>query len=244
MRPPTASPSLPLWAAVASLPLLLAWDASDLDMRMAAWFGGPAGFALQDHWLLEATLHEGGRFLAWACVLAATLMVWWPIGFFKRIDGSRRLQLVLTALAAALAVSVLKSFSHTSCPWDLSEFGRAARHVSHWDWVTFDGGSGRCFPAGHASAGFGFVAGYFAFARDAPRVARAWLVAALLAGLIFGLAQQVRGAHFMSHTLWTAWLCWCVGLAADRLVAAYALWTGRAPSLGSSCPDLPGDKQF
>ena len=108
--------------------------------------------------------------------------------------------------------------------------------------MTFDGGSGRCFPAGHASAGFGFVAGYFAFARDAPRVARAWLVAALLAGLIFGLAQQVRGAHFMSHTLWTAWLCWCVGLAADRLVAAYALWTGRAPSFGSRCPDLPSDK--
>jgi membrane-associated PAP2 superfamily phosphatase len=37
------------------------------------------------------------------------------------------------------------------------------------------------------------------------------LLIAVLAGLILGLSQQMRGAHFMSHTLWTAWLCWTVG---------------------------------
>ena len=30
---------------------------------------------------------------------------------------------------------------------------------------------------------------------------------------LLGLAQQMRGAHFMSHTLWTAWLCWTCGMA-------------------------------
>ena len=33
------------------------------------------------------------------------------------------------------------------------------------------------------------------------------------AGLLLGLGQQWRGAHFMSHTLWSAWICWMVGLA-------------------------------
>ncbi|MFZ2649255.1 MAG: phosphatase PAP2 family protein [Burkholderiaceae bacterium] len=232
MQSPTARPAL--WVATLSLPLLLAWDASPLDMQLAAWFGGPAGFPLKDDWLLSAVLHEGGRLAAWACVLVASLMVWWPLGVFKRIDVSRRLQLVVSALVAVLAVNVLKAFSNTSCPWDLAEFGRTARHVSHWAWAMFDGGSGRCFPAGHASAGFAFVAGYFAFAEAAPRAARAWLAVALAAGLLFGLAQQARGAHFMSHTLWTAWLCWCIALSADRLRDAYGPWQGAEFDAGVS----------
>ena len=40
-----------------------------------------------------------------------------------------------------------------------------------------------------------------------------------------GLAQQMRGAHFMSHTLWTGWLCWTAGwlfdLAVTRLQAGH-----------------------
>lgn len=40
--------------------------------------------------------------------------------------------------------------------------------------------------------------------------ARAWLLAVVLAGLLFGGAQFLRGAHAPSHTLWTAWLCWAL----------------------------------
>ena len=29
-----------------------------------------------------------------------------------------------------------------------------------------------------------------------------------MAGLLFGGAQTLRGAHYPSHSLWTAWLCW------------------------------------
>jgi membrane-associated PAP2 superfamily phosphatase len=205
------------WATLAVLPLLLAWDTSPMDMVAAHWFGDAGGFALKDHWLFSAVLHEGGRYAAWAFVSFLSLMVWWPVGVFRRIDASRRLQLVVTSLAGVLFVSSLKALSHTSCPWDLAEFGRAARHVSHWAWATADGGSGRCFPAGHATAGFAFLGGYFAFAEGAPGAARAWFIAALLAGLVFGLAQQVRGAHFASHTMWTGWLCWCVALTFDHL---------------------------
>ena len=54
------------------------------------------------------------------------------------------------------------------------------------------------------------VGGWFWLRDRAPRAATVWLCAALLAGTALGLAQQIRGAHFMSHTLWTAWLCWTV----------------------------------
>jgi len=82
-----------------------------------------------------------------------------------------------------------------------------------------DGGSGGCFPAGHASAGFAFIGGFFALRHTLPRTARRWLAGALAAGLVLGLAQQVRGAHYMSHTLWTAWLCWASAALVDNIVS-------------------------
>jgi membrane-associated PAP2 superfamily phosphatase len=199
---------------------LLAWDASDLDMRLAGWFGGAQGFPLTEHWLFTSGLHEGGRIVSW--MLAGWLMlgVWWPVGWLCRLEVRERVQLIATTLIAVLAVSALKSFSVTSCPWELVDFGGVARHVSHWAWVA-DGGSGRCFPAGHASSGFAFVGGYFVFRRRSAALARAWLAVALLAGLVLGLGQQVRGAHFMSHTLWTAWLCWSVALGIDAALSVH-----------------------
>ena len=74
--------------------------------------------------------------------------------------------------------------------------------------------------AAAASAGFAFVGGYFALRRRQPRAARLWLAASLAAGLILGAAQQVRGAHFMSHTLWTGWLCWTTGWLCDLTAGA------------------------
>lgn len=48
---------------------------------------------------------------------------------------------------------------------------------------------------------------------------RRWLAGALLAGFTLCLAQQVRGAHCMSHTFWTAWLCWAMAALVDRSVS-------------------------
>lgn len=209
---------------------LLAWDAAQLDMPMARWWGDARGFAQRDSWLLTHVLHDGGRRLAWALTLALCLGVWWPWGRLRGIGTARRLQLACTTLAAALAVSTLKSFSGASCPWDMADFGGVARHagqgLSQWLYLAQgDGGSGRCFPAGHASAGFAFVGGYFAFRDTHPALARGWLAAAVAGGLVLGVAQQLRGAHFMSHTLWSLWVCWCVAWAMDiaaRRVPGYA----------------------
>lgn len=216
----------PLLASLGMLAALLAWDASGLDLPMARLFGDADGFALRSHWLLTTVLHEGGRIVAWALVLALCLGVWWPVGPLHRLPPGRRLQLAVGALAAVLAVSALKSISTTSCPQELAMFGRSAQYLSHWHWPPglTDGGSGHCFPAGHASAGFAFIAGWFACRRHDRRQAWAWLGGALLAGTVLGLGQQVRGAHFMSHTLWSAYVCWCVALATDLLFQRLRMW--------------------
>ena len=90
-----------------------------------------------------------------------------------------------------------------------------ASYVSHWAWGVRDGGDGGCFPAGHASAGFAFLGGLFAFRHRLPATAARWLAGAMLTGLLLGVAQQLRGAHYMRHTLWTAWFCWVTAANLD-----------------------------
>lgn len=203
--------------------LLLAWDFAGLDLPMAHWFGGADGFPMRDNTFLTVVLHEGAKRLAWLLALALCLAVWWPVGWLRRLAMHRRLQLAVTTLLAVLVVSALKSFSTASCPWGLADFGGVAQYTPHWQHVfSPDGGSGGCFPAGHASSGFAFVGGYFAFRETVPLIARRWLSASLVAGLTLGLAQQIRGAHFTSHTLWTALICWCVAWATDSLFTRMA----------------------
>jgi membrane-associated PAP2 superfamily phosphatase len=211
------------WLALALLFVLLLWDASGLDMALARWAGGPQGFPLRDHWLLTRVLHDAAKALAWAFTLLLCLGVAWPRGPLQALPLARRLQLPATALLASLVVSLLKGASATSCPWDMAEFGGVAQHLSHWiGWSVNDGGGGHCFPAGHATTGFAFVGGFFALRSHQPRLTRVWLLLALVAGFMLGAVQQLRGAHFMSHTLWTAWICWVVGWLADPLFAGPA----------------------
>jgi membrane-associated PAP2 superfamily phosphatase len=232
---PTSAPPVPFlpkriftWTLGGLLALLL-WDFSGLDLAMARWFGSAGGFALENHWLWRGVLHDDIRPWPWVVELGLLVGVFLPVGSLKRLPMARRAQLALTTLAALLAVSTMKLHSHTSCPWDLQEFGGVATHLSHWAWGVRDGGRGGCFPAGHASAGFAFIGGFFAFRHVLPATARRWLAGAMAAGLALGLAQQVRGAHYMSHTFWTAWLCWTVAAGMD---AAFSRWIARdrAPS--------------
>lgn len=231
MTPPLSAPPVPaaqgrqrilLWT-LASFLVLVAWDLSGLDLWMAQWFGSRSGFALEAHWFWRDALHDNIRHLPWLLELALLIAIGLPFGNLKKISRARRTQLGLTTLAALLVVSGIKTWSNTSCPWDLQQFGGVANYISHWDWGVKDGGNGGCFPAGHASAGFAFIGGFFAFRHSVAKSAWRWFAGAMLVGLVLGIAQQVRGAHYMSHTLWTAWLCWTsaalIDYAVSRLIA-------------------------
>lgn len=201
-----------------ALALLLLWDASGLDLVLARMAGTPMGFPWRDDWFLVKVMHEGAKSLSWVLVIGLFAAIRWPVGVLRRLSQAERVQLAATSLASVTVISLIKYTSKTSCPWDLQAFGGVAQHVSHWAWGVRDGGSGNCFPAGHASAAFAYLGGYFVFRRSLPTVARTWFACALIAGLALGLSQQLRGAHYMSHTLWTAWFCWVTGFAIDALV--------------------------
>ena len=213
--------------SLAAVMLVLAWDASGLDLAMARLFGSATGFAGDLHWFWRGVMHEPMRNLGWLLELTLLAAVFRPFGVFRQLPVERRLQLALAPLLALMLVASNKAHSLTSCPSDLKEFGGVAIYVSHWALGLTDGGRGGCFPAGHASAGFAFVAGFFAFRHSLPQLATRWLIGALLAGALLGLAQQVRGQHFTSHTLWTALTCWLCAASVDWGVSR---WIARRPA--------------
>jgi membrane-associated PAP2 superfamily phosphatase len=205
-----------LLVTLAALAALLCWDAAGLDLAAARLFGSAQGFGLRDSFWTATVLHEGGRLAAWVTLGAVTLALWRVPGPDQPTRALRG-KWIAVMLLCILAVPAIKRFSPTSCPWDLAEFGGVAAYVSHWRLGVGDGGSGRCFPSGHAVAAFGFLGMHFLWRSHSPRRARVWLAAVLAAGLVFGLAQLVRGAHYPSHTLWSAWLCWTLCVLACRL---------------------------
>ncbi len=203
------------WCA-SLLAVLLLWDVSGLDLNVMRAFAGAAGFALRDHWVTTLVLHQGGRAVGWITLAALVLQLWRPLPFARDLPLAERRWWLATSLLCLLAISLFKHASLTSCPWSLAEFGGTARFVPHWQLGTADGGDGGCFPSGHASAAFSFLAGYFALRERHAVAARRWLLGVLTLGLVFGAGQTLRGAHYPSHTLWTAWICLALTLTAHH----------------------------
>ena len=150
--------------------IIAAWDATGLDLPISRWFADSHGFAWKDHWLFDGALHDGARWLAWGIGGLLLVNIWFPLPFARGCPQSMRVWWLATTLACVALIPLLKQASLTSCPWSLAEFGGTARYVSHWAFLEPDGGPGRCFPAGHATTGFCFFAGYFALRESAPVV--------------------------------------------------------------------------
>jgi len=170
-------------------------------------------WAHQDNWWLQEILHRGGRRLsqcAGVVVLAALMMACCN----PRWRHWRR-PLLYLFLAAGLStglVSLLKHLTQMDCPWDLQRYGGLKPLIGLFETRPAAMGRAACFPSGHASAGYAWVALYF----FALHVRPAWrwkaLGAALGTGLVFGLVQQWRGAHFLSHDLATLAISWSVAV--------------------------------
>ncbi len=203
------------WTLAAGV-LLLLWDASGLDLAVMRLLGNAQGFAWRHDFVLEHLLHDRARQLGILLYVLLLVLSLWPLGIWRQLTGRQRLGMATGVTLALIAVNTLKRTSLTSCPWDLADFGGVAQYVSHWNWGTGDGGGGHCFPGGHASAALAFLPLALPWwlsdhAKDRQR--GRWLfIGILTAGALLGGVQTVRGAHYPSHTLWTALICWVVGL--------------------------------
>jgi membrane-associated PAP2 superfamily phosphatase len=214
--PSIAKPLVVAW--VIGTVLTVGWDMAGLDMWVMTHIGTPAGFPLKDNWWLSSLLHDKLRLLAQ--LLFVVMLAWasWPM----RAGGLPRRErwlLVGLVLASLLVVNLIKINSRTSCPWDLHAFGGEATYVSHWLMGVGDGGGGRCFPGGHASSAFAYIALCLPWLSKPAGTQRArmpgwyWLSLVLTVGAMAGVTQTLRGAHHPSHTLWTLLICAGISIA-------------------------------
>ena len=180
-----------------------------------AWEG--ARWSLQSQWLSQDVLHTGGR---WASTVAwLGVVVAWLAALLRKPWRAWRRPLGYLALAVLLStglVSLLKAFSGMDCPWDLARYGGTRAY--HGLLLAGGDGSGHCFPAGHASAGYAWLALFFFFTDVKPERRREGLAIGIGLGLLFGVDQQLRGAHFLSHDLAAAMVCWSVALGLNLLM--------------------------
>lgn len=191
-------------------------NVSQLDLRLAdalyAWEGGQ--WALRWTYPTEQVLHVAGRnasaclwMLVVACCAASRIRPGW------RAWQRPLACLALSVLLSTALVAWIKSWSNVDCPWDLVRYGGGRLHVDLFSARPAGMPRGACFPAGHASGGYAWTALYFFFIAVRPAWRRYGLGIGLGLGLAFGVSQQLRGAHFLSHDLWTAALCWLTAVA-------------------------------
>lgn len=182
-------------------------------------------FPLRQNGFLELVMHHWAKYtvvLVGAGALGAFILSFW----LPQLQPRRR-ELLFLVLAMGLStgtVSFLKHSTNKHCPWDLEIYGGYAPYDSLFSPTPGGIDPGRCFPAGHSSAGFSLMAFYFPLRRRDPRLARRLLLGGAACGLVLGSVRMIQGAHFLSHTLWAGLVCWAV------MVALYELLLRRQPS--------------
>ena len=205
---------------VALMALLLVFDPTELDFSLTRLFYTPgAGFVGRHSFWLENILHDRAK---QAVILLAALAAF---GLLVSILSSRFRRwrrplgyLLLAMIVSTSIVSPLKTLTGVQCPWSLSEFGGTETYAPLFGDHVATLNPGRCWPGGHASAGFSLLALYFVLRDRRPRGARVALGVALGLGTLFSLGRMMQGAHFLSHNVWTLLFDWTICLLCYRWI--------------------------
>lgn len=213
---------LVLWPTLLFVALFLLLEYGGLDQRVAALFYDPAQgtFPLRNHFWTEQVLHDGARHAL--VVVAIGLIGLWALSWrVERLHTHRRAMsyLIVSILTSLLLVQQLKSHTNVDCPWNIAGLGGDRPHVTLFADRPDALPPGRCFPGGHSSGGFALLAFYFV---GQGRQRRWLLLPGLVIGTVFAADQWVRGAHFPSHDLTSAYLSWMTALLLARLFDAQA----------------------
>lgn len=217
----------------AVLAILLSNTWTDVSIARAFFFDTTQGEWIgASNWWVNVFLHSGGRWAIRALVLTS-LFLWIAADRKASLSEMRRpaAYFTVSVVLSVGIVGLLKTLTNIDCPWDLTLFGGKYPFVHLFADRPEALRHGHCFPAAHASSGYALMALYFVFRERSIVVAKWGLLIGVGTGLMFGLAQQSRGAHFMSHDLWSAIISWLVALTMYAAGFKARLWNvARSPN--------------
>ena len=220
-------------AAFVALATLLATTDIDLNIADRLFFDAASGqFPARSAWWSRDLLHHTGRDAVRLVALCTLVALGLSFVGTRRRHWRRPTAFLLTSMLVATGcVGALKQVTNVDCPWDLARYGGTRPFVHLFADRPDALPHAACFPGAHSSSGFALVAFYFLLRGRRPAAARAALGGALLVWSLFSLAQQARGAHFLSHDLWSAFLVWFI------VLSLYAFgWHGRVMSAADDGP--------
>lgn len=208
------------------LAALLATTTLDISIAHALYFDEVRSRWIgASSWWTNELIHHNGTWLVRIVALLA-LVLYATTWVRPRLHELRRPTLyffVAIVLSVGL-VGLLKTLTNVDCPRDLTEFGGSFPFIHLFEHRPTELRHAQCFPAAHASSGYALLALYFVFRERSWLAARLGLAAGVLLGLVFGIAQQSRGAHFVSHDVWSVMLVWTVSLSLYTFAFKARLW--------------------
>lgn len=203
--------------AVTGALLLWLFHATDLDLRLEAPYYDAINhtFPWRYAWVTKYFIHHYVKDVlllagigVWVVALRGKLFGRWP----RFLDARRRRwwAVALSFIFVSLVIGVLRRTSAMHCPWEVTDFGGYAPYYDLLSAAPAGVRAGHCFPAAFVSSGSWLLS--FALFWYPERKLRSIVVGIAALALAFGLGwvQQMRGAHFLSHTLWALWISWAV----------------------------------
>lgn len=204
-----------IFPGIVFVTLAIIFEYFQLDVPIAKFLfervGEGGEWSLRRAWLFENVIHVGGRYFV--ILLGVILLTFLMLSFCKQSIKPLRKSLVLlfmSVLSTILLVRLGKDLSHVNCPWDLSMFGGSNEYFPIFAKLPPDTEYGVCFPGGHSSGGYAWVALYYFAYQNCPKLRWKGLMFGLVLGGVFSLSQQLRGAHFFSHGIWSLSIAWLV----------------------------------
>ena len=213
LRPQSIDFYLPLICMVF---LMILFHQTSLDEWLAAHFYSSKDLWIyRDNFFFEKVLHKGGVLFSGTVIvgLIVALISVCKNPAKRQIQNYLSFSLIATLLTIIL-VFLLKRITTFPCPWNSLPFAEGGALVpSLTQMFSSDFPNPRCFPSGHASAGYSFLSLYFGYTYVYGKRNFWALIPGISLGLIFGIAQQMRGAHYMSHdfatiiiSIFSSWL--------------------------------------
>ncbi|WP_159016836.1 acid phosphatase [Cognatiluteimonas profundi] len=225
-----------LLLAVSALALSIVFHVTRLDLQLATPYYDPINhtFPWRYAWISKYFVHRYLKYvllMVGASVWIVALWTRWrrPQSGFLASHRRRWWFVAWCFVAVPIVIGILRRLSPMHCPWEISDFGGYAPYVDLWSAAPAGIRAGHCFPAAFVASGSWLLG--FALLWYPEHKWRSAVVGLAALALAFGLGwvQQMRGAHFLSHTLWSLWVSWAVVLLVHRASGAWRETGGPGP---------------
>ena len=188
--------------------MLILWigNYSNLDLMIAdSMFDSARGKFVGAGSALAGNFQLGMILLGAGFIVLAVWDTLHPLAWLASRRSALRV-VALSSILVPLSIYLLSSFSDVPCPTNLLRYGGLEPYARLLETLPASASAMACLPATQANTAWWMLALPLFCLPRRPRTALLFAGVMLLCGLAAGWQQQLQGAQFFTHTLWSAWI--------------------------------------